>query len=175
MSVINGSECQTRSDQLDYLETILRSPKHPIYPPLFPFFSHYLNYEKTWQTKLCTNITSFLQQVSNEMTWCILIGCPYGPVIYSPEKLTVGYINQKATNAFKNIFFLTKEKNNMFFTYIFETDNFFFSQDTNLLLIQNTYHHQMAVVPWESRYNSETTLTLISVCLLFTLFPTHFS
>ena len=60
------------------------------------------------------------------MTWCILIGCPYGPVIYSPEKLTVGYIKQKATNAFKNIFFLTKEKKNMFFTYIFETDNFFF-------------------------------------------------
>lgn len=58
--------------------------------------------------------------------------------------------------------------------YIFETNDFFFWQDTNLLLIQNTYHHQMAVVPWESRYNSETTLTLISVCLLFTLFPTHF-
>lgn len=70
-------------------------------------------------------------------------------------------------------FFLNKEKKYMPLTYIFETDNFFFWQDTNLLLIQNTYHHQMAVVPWESRYNSETTLTLISVCLLFTLFPTH--
>ena len=73
------------------------------------------------------------------------------------------------------IFFLTKEKKYMPFTYIFETVNLFFWQDTNLLPIQNTYHHQMAVVPWESRYNSETTLTLISVCLLFTLFPTHFS
>lgn len=129
--------------------------------------------KKTWQTKLCTNITSFLQEISNKMTWCILIGCPYGPFIYSPEKLTVGYINKKVANAFKNIF-LTKEKKYMPFTYIFETDNFFFWQDTNLLLIQDTYHHQMAVVPWESRYNSETTLTLISVCLLFTLLATHF-
>ena len=61
------------------------------------------------------------------MTWCILIGCPYGPFIYSPEKLTAGYKNQKVANAFKNIF-LTKEKKYMPFTYIFETDNFFFDR-----------------------------------------------
>ena len=61
-------------------------------------------------------------------------------------EIDLGYMSQKLTNAFN--FFLNKYSVYAFHIN-FETDNFFFWQDTNLLLIQNTYHHQTAAVPWE--------------------------